>query len=138
MTDNDIIKYFTKGNRIMKYRINKLEDTNEIIQYLKNRFNDSYSFDNNSDGISDSVIFGLHIRALSSCWNIPGGRVVSCIRCKTANKSSFDAFGSSHNSESSSISKSSIERIAARMYLFISYKRYSQSGNFAINLNNPI
>lgn len=45
MTDNDIIKYFTKGNRIMKYRINKLEDTNEIIQYLKNRFNDSYSLE---------------------------------------------------------------------------------------------
>ena len=32
MTDNDIINYFSKENRIMKYRINKLEDTDEIIQ----------------------------------------------------------------------------------------------------------
>lgn len=45
ITDKDIIKYFTCGNRIMKYRLYKLSEDSEIIIYIRNRYNDSNSLE---------------------------------------------------------------------------------------------
>lgn len=45
INDEYIKNYFTSGSRIMKSKLKKLPDDCEIIQYLKNRYNDSYSLE---------------------------------------------------------------------------------------------